>query len=312
MTKFKTIFMGTPDFAVPALKALHRAGHHICLVVTQPDRPKGRGRQLSPPPVKVAAQDLNLKVFQPESVKTPEFYKTMVGYEPDLFVVVAYGHILPKKILEAAPMGAINLHASLLPKYRGPAPIQWAIINGETETGVTSMLMDAGLDTGEILLSQKTPVKPGDTAGSLHDRLSQLSSSVLEDTLAGFASGNIRPVSQDHGKATYAPMLKKSDGRIDWSKPAEFLERFVRGMCPWPGAHTYWGSKRINIFFSRVCKMPESSPPGTVLASFSNELRVATGDKALAIEELQLASGRRMNIDDFLKGADIAPGTILG
>lgn len=304
--------MGTPDFAVPALKALHRTGHQICLVVTQPDRPKGRGRIMSPPPVKIAAQDLNLKVFQPESVKTPEFYQTIAAYHPDLFVVIAFGHILPRKVLETAPMGAINLHASLLPKYRGPAPIQWAVINGETETGVTSMLMDAGLDTGEILLTRKIPVQLSDTAGSLHDRLSQLSSSVLEDTLAGFAAGSIKPASQDHGKATYAPMLKKSDGRIDWSRPAEFLERFVRGMCPWPCAHTYWGSKRINIFFSRVCKMPDPSPPGTVLATFSDELRVATGNEALAIEELQLASGRRMDISDFLKGAGIAPGTVLG
>lgn len=312
MTKFKTIFMGTPDFAVPALKTIHQLGHQVCLVVTQPDRPRGRGRRMSAPPVKTAAEDLGLPVIQPESVKSPGFYKTMAGLQPDLFVVVAFGHILPRRVLEIAPMGAINLHASLLPKYRGPAPIHWAIINGETQTGVTSMLMDAGLDTGEILLAEKTPVRATDTAGSLHDRLAHLSSFLLADTLGGFAAGSIRPQAQDHGQATYAPMLKKSDGCIDWSKPAEFLERFVRGMSPWPCAYTYWGSKRINIFLSGVRPMAEPRPPGTVLASFSDELRVATGKEALAIEELQLASGRRMHIHDFLKGAVIAPGTVLG
>lgn len=311
MSKFTTIFMGTPDFAVPALKALYNAGHQVSLVVTQPDRPKGRGRQLSPPPVKAVAKQLGLPVFQPESVKTQVFYKTMADLKPDIFVVAAFGHILPRRVMEIAPMGAVNLHASLLPAYRGPAPIQWAIINGESETGVTSMLMDAGLDTGEILETEKTVIHPADTAGTLHDRLAQLSANVLTKTLAGFAAGTIGPVAQDHARATYAPMLKKSDGRIDWSRSAVFLERFIRGMCPWPGAHTYWGSKRINIFAARVCPMAEPRPPGTVLASFSNELRVATGKEALSIEELQVASGKRMHVRDFLKGADISPATVL-
>jgi methionyl-tRNA formyltransferase len=311
MPKFQTIFMGAPDFAVPALKTLQQQGHRISMVVTQPDRPKGRGRLLSAPPVKIAAQELGLPVIQPESVKTQSFHETMAEHRPDLFVVVALGHILPRRILELAPMGAVNLHASLLPKYRGPAPIQWAIINGETETGVTSMLMDAGLDTGEILLSKKIPICGTDTAGSLHDRLAKLSAHVLADTLEAFAAGTIRPVAQDHGQATYAPLLKKSDGRMDWSRPAEYLERFVRGMCPWPGAHTYWGSKRVNIFSARVVPMSEPRPPGTVLASFSDELRVATGNDALSILELQLASGRRMHVRDFLKGAAISPATVL-
>ena len=208
------VFMGTPDFAVPALKALNEYGCRVSLVVTQPDKPKGRGRKLAAPPVKVAASALGFPVIQPESVKTDEFYHQISDIAPDLMVVVAFGHVLPKRVLEIPAFGAINIHASLLPKYRGPAPIQWAIVNGETETGVTTMLMDKGLDTGEILLTLKTPIRPADTAATLHDRLALDGGEVLKNTLKGLESQSIRPVAQQHALATYAPMLSKKDGRI--------------------------------------------------------------------------------------------------
>ncbi|MCF8024108.1 MAG: methionyl-tRNA formyltransferase [Desulfobacteraceae bacterium] len=311
MTQLNLIFMGTPDFAVPSLKALHQSGHRVKLVVTQPDRPKGRGRQLAGPPVKQAAKELGYKVIQPQSVKNESFFETLRDIQPDLLVVTAFGHILPKRLLELPPMGAVNLHASLLPKYRGPAPIQWAIINGESETGVTAMLMDAGLDTGEILLSRKTPIYADDTAGALHDRLSQLSADVLDDTLDAFCKGTVKPVSQDHASASYAPMLKKSDGRLDWSGTAEYLERFIRGMYPWPGAYTYWNNTRLNIYKAEVRPGDKGYKPGTVIEAFDNELRVAAGKDAISIKEIQAESGRRMDIAEFLKGSPVAPGTVL-
>lgn len=305
------IFMGTPDFAVPCLNALDECNCRIELVVTQPDRPRGRGRRIEPPPVKKAAAQKGVDVVQPEAVNTDEFYTLIRQREPDLFVVVAFGHILPKKLLEMPTFGAINLHASLLPQYRGPAPIQWAIINGETETGVTSMLMDKGLDTGEMLFSEKIPILPDDTAGTLHDKLSVLSGEVLVKTINALESGSIRPMPQNHAEATYAPMLKKSDGRIDWTKPAAEIERFIRGMTPWPGAYTFMGGKRMRLFKSRVAGMTENRPAGSVIRSFDDELRVACGKDALCILEIQPDSGKRMDIAQFLKGQQIPPGTVF-
>ncbi|MFW6081821.1 MAG: methionyl-tRNA formyltransferase [Desulfosalsimonas sp.] len=311
MTQLKAIFMGTPEFAVPALKALHKSGHRISLVVSQPDRPRGRGRRVTPPPVKQAAEELGYPVMQPDSVKTEEFYKTVSELRPDLFVVTAFGHILPRRLLEIPHMGAINLHASLLPKYRGPAPIQWAIINGETETGVTSMLMDKGLDTGEILLSKTAPIYPDDTAGTLHDRLAETAADVLTETLEGVRLGNLRPKPQNHALASYAPMLKKSDGRIDWTFTAEYLQRFIRGMSPWPGAYTYVNKRRLNIYRVEVRPGSPEHEPGTVIEAFDNELRVAAGKDAVSITEIQAESGRRMSVEEFLKGCPLAPGTVL-
>ncbi|MFP4159431.1 MAG: methionyl-tRNA formyltransferase [Desulfobacterales bacterium] len=311
MTQLNAIFMGTPDFAVPAFKALHQSGHRISLVVSQPDRPRGRGRRIAKPPVKQAAEELGYEVIQPESVKTREFYDTLYELRPDLFVVVAFGHILPRRLLEMPAMGAVNLHASLLPKYRGPAPIQWAIINGENQTGVTSMLMDKGMDTGEILLSKTTPVYADDTAGSLHDRLAQIAAEVLEETLEGFTRGSIRPKPQDHAAASYAPILKKSDGRIDWTGSAKYVERFIRGMSPWPGAYTYADGRRLNIYRAEVRPGSPEYEPGTVIDAFDNELRVAAGKDAVSIKEIQAESGRRMNVEEFLKGWPLAPATVL-
>jgi len=308
----RIIFMGTPDFAVPSLKALHNYGHEVVLVVTQPDRPRGRGKKILFSPVKEAALALGYDILQPLSVKTPEFYEKAAALSPDIFVVIAFGQILPKNILSIPEKGAINLHASLLPKYRGPAPIQRAIINMEKETGVTSMLMNEGLDTGDILLSSKTEISSRETSSSLHDRLSRIAGDLLIMTLSGISTNSIKPVSQDDSLATYAPMLKKKDGLIDWSKPAEEIEAFIRGMTPWPGAFTFIVSKRLKIFASDVVFSNSKEDPGSVIGDARDKLFIATGKNLLSIEEIQEESGKRLSIRDYLRGSNISPGTIFG
>ena len=309
--RFKVIFMGTPDFAVPVLEALHINNQDVALVVTQPDRPKGRGKKLLPPPVKTAAQKLEYKIVQPPSIRTEKFYNLVKNINPDIIVVVAFGHILPENILASSQLATINIHASLLPKYRGPAPIQWAIINREKETGVTAMLMDKGLDTGDILFDSKIEIAPVDTAGSLHDRLSDLGANLLIRVLESFESGNINAVPQDHSIATYAPLLKKHDGHIDWNKSAVFLEAFIRGMNPWPGAFTFHGKKRLKIFKAGPAAIDVDLPPGSVIKGFADELRIATGKGALSILEIQAASGKRLPVKEFLMGYNLPVGSIL-
>jgi methionyl-tRNA formyltransferase len=309
--KAKIIFMGTPEFAVPALKALYKSNQNVALVVTQPDRPKGRGRKIIPPPVKEVAINLRYELNQPSSIRTVEFANRIENHKPDIIVVVAFGHIIPKNILAIPKIAVINIHASLLPKYRGPAPIQWAIINGETETGVTTMLMDEGLDTGDILLSSKIKIFSDDTSGTLHDRLANLSADVLIQTIERIEAGDIRPISQDHSQATYAPLLKKNDGRMNWEMPAQTLEAFIRGMTPWPGAFTFHGKKRLKIFKAIPIIIDAVEPPGTVIKRFPDELCVATGKGALSVIEIQGESGKRLLIKEFLQGYKIAPGTIL-
>jgi methionyl-tRNA formyltransferase len=309
MTKtFKIVFMGTPAFAVPTLSALNDSRHSVLQVVTQPDRPKGRGRNVTAPPVKIAAQDLNIPVVQPDKVKTYDFIDFLTKLHPDLLVVTAYGHILPKAILEIPKIGCINVHASMLPKYRGAAPIQWAIINGEEETGITTMMMDVGMDTGDILLTETVPIHPEDTAGTLHDRLAMIGAEVLIDTLTQLADGNLKATPQDNSKATVAPMLKKEDGRIDWNRPASSIANQIRGMSPWPGTFAFIGDKRFKIFKAIPVAAESTGTPGTVLISFANELRIATGDAALSVLEVQSESGRRLNIKDYLLGHPIEPG----
>lgn len=309
--KAKIIFMGTPEFAVPALKSLYKNNRNVALVVTQPDRPKGRGRKIIPPPVKKAAVSLGCEVDQPASIRTVEFANRIASQNPDIIVVVAFGHIIPKNILEIPKIAAINIHASLLPKYRGPAPIQWAIINGEIQTGVTTMLMDEGLDTGDILLTSKIKILSDDTSGTLHDRLANLSADVLIQTIERIESGDITPISQDHAQATYAPLLKKNDGRMNWEMPAPMLEAFVRGMTPWPGAFTFHGKKRLKIFKAMPMIIDTVEPPGTVIKRFPDELCVAAGKGALSVIEIQGESGKRLLIKEFLQGYKIASGTIL-
>jgi len=305
------IFMGTPDFAVPSLKALHKNGYDVSLVVTQPDRPKGRGRKVIPPPVKEAAQSFGYDVIQPVSIKDKDFFDTISGLNPDIVIVVAYGHILPRNILTIPETRVINLHASLLPKYRGSAPIQWAIINGEKETGVTTMLMDEGMDTGDILLTSREKITKDDTSATLHDRLSVLGANLLIKTLKGFENNDINPIVQDHTNATYAPLLKKSDGRINWEKPAEYIASFIRGVTPWPGAFTFQENKRLKIFSAKPISVEVNESPGTVVKGFPDELRIATEKGVLSIIEIQGASGKRLLIKDFLMGNQIPPGTVL-
>jgi len=304
--------MGTPQFAVPGLQALHENGYDISLVVTQPDRPKGRGRKVTPSPVKAAAMGLGIQFIQPTSIKTAEFSDQIKSHKPDFQIVIAYGKILPENVLAIPRVGTINIHASLLPKLRGPAPIQWAIINGEKQTGITSMLMDKGMDTGDILLTEPEPVQPKDTAGTLHDRLAVKGAKVLIETLRKLADRTIHPLPQDHSLATYAPLLSKDDGLINWSKSAQTLERFIRGVTPWPGAYTFFGETRLKIFNSAPIAAANAELPGTVQQGFPDELRVATGDGMLSILEIQGASGKRMPIKDFLKGHNIPPGSVLG
>jgi len=309
--KAKIVFMGTPEFAVPALKVLPKSNQKLALVVTQPDRPKGRGRKVVPPPVKEVAINLGCEVDQPSSIRTVEFEKRMAKHKPDIIVVVAFGHIIPKNILAIPKIATINVHASLLPKYRGPAPIQWAIINGEIETGVTTMLMDEGLDTGDILLSSKIKIFSDDTSGTLHDRLADLSADLLIRTIGRFETGDIKPISQDHTQATYAPLLKKNDGRMNWAMPAQTLEAFVRGMTPWPGAFTFHGNKRLKIFKAMPIIVDTVETPGTVIKRFPDELCVATGKGVLSVIEIQGESGKRLLIKEFLQGYKIPPGIIL-
>jgi methionyl-tRNA formyltransferase len=305
------IFMGTPEFAVPALKALHKNDQDMVLVVTQPDRPKGRGRKLAPSPVKETAMSLGYSVVQPVSVRTAEFMNCIEKHTPDFIVVVAFGHIIPKNILTIPKIATINVHASLLPKYRGPAPIQWAIINEEKETGVTTMLMDEGMDTGDILLSSKLKIAFDDTSGTLHDRLADLGADLLIQTLNAYDTGDIHPTPQDHAQATYAPMLKKNDGRINWELPAESLEAFIRGMTPWPGAFTFHEKRRLKFFKAKTIVMDSEASPGTVIKSFPDELWISTGKGVLSIMEIQGESGKRLLIKDFLKGYKLPPGTLL-
>jgi methionyl-tRNA formyltransferase len=231
--------------------------------------------------------------------------------QPDLFVVIALGHILPEKLLQIPRFGAVNIHASLLPKYRGPAPIQWAIINGENETGVTTMLMDKGMDTGAILLTARAPIQPNDTTAELQDRLADMGSGLLIETLSQLAAGTLTPRPQNHRQATYAPLLRKADGRIQWDTPAGSIVTFIRGMSPWPGAFTFDGEKRLKIFRADTIAATTDAAPGTVVQGFPDELRVATGEGVLAILEIQGASGKRLSIRDYLRGHPIAVGTVF-
>lgn len=304
--------MGTPDFAVPTLAALHRSEHEVLLVVTQPDRRKGRGRKLAAPPVKSIALEMGYDVLQPESVKTPEFKATIAALNPDLLVVIAFGQVIPKTVLETPAKGAINLHASLLPKYRGPAPIQWSIINREKETGVTTMLIDEGLDTGDMLLSRKVDIGNRETSGTLHDSLAEMGADLVLETLGKLTEGSLSPTPQDDGLSSHAPLLKKQDGRIDWFRPAREIESFIRGVNPWPGAFTFCDGRRLKIYTAQYLDLQTDIEPGTVLVGFPCELRVATGKGVLVLEEIQGASGKCLLTKDFLCGCHIAPGTKLG
>lgn len=308
----RIVFMGTPDFAVPSLEALLRSDDHVVGVVTQPDRPKGRGQTLVAPPVKVVAEQAGIPVVQPLKIRTPDFLETLAGWKPDLIAVAAFGRILHAPILALPPMGCVNVHGSLLPKYRGAAPIQWALINGETETGITTMLMDEGMDTGPMLLQAKIPILPDDTAGTLAPRLARLGGQLLVQTIAGLRAGTITPIPQDHAQATMAPLLKKEDGAIDWTMSASALVNRIRGLSPWPGAYTFHGSERWTIWKAVAAPEPASSGPGTVLAVTKQSIKVATGEGTLELLEIQTANSKRMSVGHYLAGHRVSAGERLG
>ncbi|WP_043806955.1 methionyl-tRNA formyltransferase [Desulfatibacillum aliphaticivorans] len=306
----RIVFMGAPDFAVLPLKKLHEQGYDVAAVVTQPDRPKGRGRKLAPPPVKEEAMRLGLPVLQPENPKTPEFISELAGFEADVFVVIAYGHILTKEVLALPKIMPINIHASILPAYRGPAPIQWSIINGDAKTGVTAMRMDVGMDTGDVLSVAEVDIEDTDTSETLHDKLSQAGADLLINILDNLDS--ITPTPQEHDKATYARALSKADGEIRWEEPAFAIERLIRGVTPWPGAFTFLDGKRMRFLEARLWDEPTQAAPGTVISSTGGVFLVATGDGVLNITRVQGASGKPLKAEDYLRGARIDPGVKLG
>jgi methionyl-tRNA formyltransferase len=310
MSELRLIFMGTPEFACPALQKLIDRNERLVAAVTQPDRPKGRGQQLAAPPVKLLAERHGITVLQPGKVRAPEFIDTMRELRPDLIVVVAFGQILPRALLDIPRHGCINVHASLLPRYRGAAPINWCIVNGETETGVTTMQMDVGLDTGAMLLKKATPIDPDEDAQALHDRLAVIGAETLAETLDLLVAGRLAPEKQDDALSCYAPMLKKEDGLIDWDREPSAIRNMVRGLTPWPGASTFVDGKTLKICRCRVAG--GSGTPGTVLQADRTGLLIACRDGALLIDELQLEGKKRLSARDFLAGYTIKPGTVLG
>ncbi len=303
----RTVFMGTPEFAVSTLSTVLESGVNVVGVYTQPDRPKGRGNVLTPPPVKVLAQRHGVPVFQPAKLRAPEAVEELRALAPDLIVVVAFGQILPKSVLEIPRHGCINVHASLLPKYRGASPINKAIIDGESVTGITTMLMDVGLDTGPMLLKRSIPIGEQETAGELHDRLALLGAETMAETLERLLAGTLAPEAQDDALSTYAPMLKKEDGRIDWRRSAAEIHNQVRGLDPWPGAYTALGGETLKI--ARTLPEHGKGEPGTVVAAGADGVRIACGQGILQVGELQLPGKKRLAAAEFLKGRPLPPGT---
>jgi methionyl-tRNA formyltransferase len=308
----RVVFLGSGRFAVPSLEALLAAGHEVLAVVTQPDKEKGRGRALSPPPVKPVALAHGLKVLQPRRIKAPEALAALRELKPDVQVVVAYGQILPRAVIDLAPLGTVNVHGSLLPRHRGAAPVQWAIVRGETETGVSTMLIDEGMDTGPVLLTRKEPIRPSDTAADLEARLARLGADLLVETLARLQAGTVSPAPQDDAMATYAPLLRKEDARVDWTATASAIEHRVRGFHPWPGTVASFAGRDLKLL--RVS--PEGGPaadPGTVMAVDRDGVVVACGEGTrLRLLEVQPESRRPMPAAAFAAGARLAPGARLG
>lgn len=327
MKNLRIVFMGTPDFSVPTLEALAKSDHEIIGVFCQPDKSKGRGQKLMMPPVKETALAYHLPIYQPDTLRTEEVRQTLETLRPDLMVVVAYGKILPTWMLTVPKYGCINLHASLLPLYRGAAPIQWAILEGEKETGITVMQMDEGMDTGAMLSTIKTTILPGETAGELFDRLSILGGEHIVGIVDDLVSGRLIPVPQDNNQATYTSKVTKEMGLINWQKSAAVIERQIRGLDPWPGAYTYWNEKRIKIWkaeavytqdefleysaaehISTTANNMNTVLPGTIVGITKDSLSVQTGDGILIIFEVQPDNKKRMHCGDFIRGHQLAVG----
>jgi methionyl-tRNA formyltransferase len=308
----RIIFMGTPEFAVPSLDALHAAGFEIPLVVTRPDKPAGRGNHLQAPAVKRRAQALGLPVFQPPTLKKPEPQERLRAVGADAIAVVAFGAILPVEVLEMTRLGAVNVHASLLPKYRGSSPINWAIVDGEGSSGVTTMYIAEGLDTGDILLQASVPLDPRETAATLHDKLAALGGPLLVETLRRLEAGTLVATPQDEAASSYIPKLSRDDGLLDWSLAAATLDRRIRGFTPWPGAFTFLDGKRLNVRAAHPVDQAPTQPPGHVEAVPHDAVLVATGDGCLALTEVQLEGKRSLAVPAFLAGHPIPVGQRLG
>ena len=308
----KIVFMGTPDFSVGALDALVEAGHEIIAVVTQPDKPKGRSGQMQFPPVKECALRHGLTVLQPVKIKTPEWVDKLRELKADVFVVAAFGQILSKEILDMPKYGCVNIHASLLPKYRGAAPINWAIINGEKETGVTIMQMNEGVDTGDMLSHVVVPIAPKETAESLFDKLAKAGAKLIVETLPKLEAGEIIPVPQDESQSSHVKMMNKSLGKIDWNQDAVVIERLVRGLNSWPSAYTYYQGKSVKLWDCDVVEAAAKAVPGTIIAVAKDSFDVATGNGALRVLELQLEGKKSMDTKSFLLGNQWKTGMQLG
>jgi methionyl-tRNA formyltransferase len=323
----KIVFMGTPAFAVPCLDMLVKEGYEVAAVVTQPDKPKGRGNKLSTLPIKEYALNQGIEVLQPEKIRTAEFEAKIKDINPDLLVTVAYGKILPKTLLDIPDLGCINVHGSILPKYRGAAPIHWAIINGEKETGITTMYTDIGTDTGDMLLKKFVAITDKMTVGELHDQLSIVGAEVLKDTLIQLQNGNLKRTPQDNTEATYAPMIKKDTGLIGWNKASVDIHNLVRGTNPSPGAYTFYKGERMRIWATEVLNgfQSETKPgcmassaaerndqPGCIMKVDKDGLIISTIDGSIKITEIQFDSSKRMSVEEYIRGHRISEGEILG
>lgn len=307
----RIVFMGTPDFSVPTLEALVKAGHQVVGVVTQPDKPKGRGKAVLMTPVKEKAIELSIPVFQPLRAREEGFIQVLRDLNPDVCVVIAFGQILPKAILDIPPYGCVNIHASLLPQYRGAAPLQWVVLEGETETGITTMMMDVGMDTGDMLEKLTVPMDVKETYGSVHDKLSILGGDLIVSTLEKIENGTIIRMSQDDQQATYTKKILKSTGDIDWAADASLIERYVRGLNPWPSAYTSWNGKTIKIWDADVLEDEYPGSCGEIVKADRFSVLVKAGKGTLSLKVLQLEGKKRMNIELFLRGYQMEVGTVL-
>ncbi len=311
----RVVFMGTPVFAVPSLEALSRSDYEVAGVVTQPDRPRGRGQAVVPSPVKELALAKGLPVSQPAKMKSPEFLQQLSDWRPDVIAVTAFGRILPRAVLDLPPLGCVNVHGSLLPDYRGAAPVQWAIIRGDSETGITTMFMDEGMDTGAVLLQQKVSIEPEDTSLELGARLAKVGGALLVETLKRLAEHSLISHAQDHARATMAPLLKKEDGVINWARPAAEIVNRIRGLSPWPGSYTFHHEHRLIIWKSRVDAQGgkgDRQRPGTVLAVGPKSFWVETGEGRIEVLEVQPANKQRMSVERFLQGHSLQVNERLG
>ncbi len=307
----RIVFMGTPEFSVPTLDALIHSEHEVIGVVTQPDKPKGRGKEVQLTPVKIKAQEYDIPVYQPQKVREESFLQTLRELNPDVIIVIAFGQIVPKALLEIPKYGCMNIHASLLPKLRGSAPIQWAVINGEEKSGITTMQMDVGIDTGDMLLKKEIILDKKETGGSLHDKLSLMGGDLILETLQLATRGKLNPQKQDDSLSSYVKMLDKELGKIDFSKPAIEIERLIRGLNPWPSAYTSLDGKTLKIWDADVVEGKEGAAFGEIIEVTKDSIVIQTGNDALTIKELQLEGKKRMTIDAFLRGYTVSPGTVL-